>query len=684
MQQKENQDGRMDEVDTLDRKKAAILIGGILAAALAVFIAVYLFTDKTRASSDVGGMAVITPDRIEQISDEVGEQVLDTLSADILTDIVHKSIEEELTADKIRSVITDGNLQLSQPDRGQMREMVAEMLTDLGVSGDDILTEAQKEQIQLAVDRILKQTLTNISVTQLLTEEEKRLLEEQLKQELLGILKEQIQNSACRLTLQQLEQIKNSLNLESLIKSTVNTASSQQIETLRSEIMEHVKKNTKAPVKGKDYFTDAEIKDIQDKVLKKAVKETLGQLETVTAKISEVKLTVSELTRQVQELKTMDKDTSADFKKLQDSISDINASIQHINSVTEQLTGAVTVSKGELEQVSGNGSELYPSKVPSVNLTIAEFVDILAGNDRAYTDAIQELNRVIQKLKDKDSEQDEAFEKSIGELEGSLKDNGKEMDEVKAQLEESGQQLKQQLEKGDQQLKQQLEKGGEELKQQSEKGDQQLKEQLEKQLQKQDADFQKQLEDEQKTREDADKDLQKQADATKETIGENEQAGKVEGNTIFEKIGSIVRILSSNGIEGLLNALTNAGGATTVEEGIQNIHNDLTDARARVEDLEKEKWYSNLTLLAEAQDGMAGYPCQESGSSYVYQIPLVTEEDQIDLGKEDTAIVVEFQKPNRLPSNVAFSTSGNDLLITFTNKPTRNIKITSIHVYKEK
>ncbi len=62
----------------------------------------------------------------------------------------------------------------------------------------------------------------------------------------------------------------------------------------------------------------------------------------------------------------------------------------------------------------------------------------------------------------------------------------------------------------------------------------------------------------------------------------------------------------------------------------------------------------------------------------------MTEEDQIDLSEEDTSIVVEFKRPDRLPSNVALTTSGNDLLISFTNRPTRNIQITTIHVYKEK
>ena len=175
-----------------------------------------------------------------------------------------------------------------------------------------------------------------------------------------------------------------------------------------------------------------------------------------------------------------------------------------------------------------------------------------------------------------------------------------------------------------------------------------------------------------------------QIDETNKLIGDKEDAGKVEGSTIFEKIGSIIKILSADGIEGLVRALQNVGGAQTIEEGVDHLNTDLLDARERISILEKEKWYSDITLLADMQGNTAGYTYQENGAAYVYQIPLVTEEDQIDLSEEDTSIVVEFKRPDRLPSNVALTTRGNDLLISFTNRPTRNIQITTIHVYKEK
>ena len=670
MQENENQEERMEEASTVDPKKAAILIGGVVAVLLAVFTAMYLFTDKTKASSGAGGMAVITPDRIEKISDEVSEQVLDTLGTDILTDLISKSVTEELTEEKIRKIISDTNLELNQPDEELLRGMIDEMLSEAGISGDGLLSEKQKDYIKLTVDKILKQSLSSISITQLLTDEEKRLLVEELKQELSVMLRQQIPDGTYQLTQQDLAKIRESLNLESLVQSAVSTVTVRQMEKLKSEIISNISKSVKAPVKGKDYFTDAEIRAIQDKVLKKAVEETLGQVENLSSRISEVKLSVSRLTKQVQELKAMDQDHSDDVEQLLERIREINDSIAHINAITKELTGAVAVSGINLEQVSGSGSDIHASGVPAQGLTIAQFVDILAGNDQVYTGAIQDLNQVVKQLKDKDLEQDTAFGKSVRELEATLNNNGKEMDDVRLQLEKNDRDLKQQLETGDRELKQQYEQGDQELKTRLEKQNEELKQQLET---------------EQKERKETDANLRSQSDATLELIGEKEQAGKIEGDNIFEKIGSIVRILSSDGIDGLMRVLKDTGGAGTLEEGIEHINTDLTDARVRVGELEKERWYSNLTLLAkDAPEDSKGFVCRESGSSYVYQIPLVTEGDGIDLGMDDTAVVVDFQKPDRLPSDVAFSVNGNDLLITFTSQPSRNIKIVSIHVYKEK
>lgn len=641
MQENENQYGG------IDRRKVVLLVVGIFVILAAIVIVIYLFTDKTKASTGTGGTAMISPDRIEQISDDVSKQVLDTLCADILTDMIKDSVAEELTEDKIYEVISDGNVEAIQIGGDELRAYIAKMLYELEISGDGVLSDEQKNYIKLIIEQALQESLGSISVTQLLTDEEKKQLEEQLKKELSDLFREQIVDSTYQLTDKELEKIKKALNLESLIKNEASTITKQQLEKLQANIINNVKKSVKAPVKGVDYFTEAEIKALQEAVLKKVNQETQKQVESLISKINAVKASVNELEKQVKELKTLDKNKASDISKLQKSITKINTSIQNINSVTKELTNAITISGSNLEKVSGKGSEIQSVSVSAANMTIAEFVDVLAGNDRVYTGAIQELNGIVKQLKDENAKQDEAFDKSLKELENSLGENGKEMEDVKTKLEKS-----------DQELKKQLEQQGSALK--------------------------KELEAEQKARQEADKDLQSKTDAANALIGDKADAGKIEGSTVFEKIGAIVKILSNEGLDGLRRALLETGGAETMEEGIDNINSDLAQTKARVGELEKEKWYSDITLLAEGQEGAAGYACRESGSAYVYQIPLVTEDDQINLSDDDTAVVVDFKRPDRLPSHVAFSTSGSDLLVTFTNKPTRNIEIVSIHVYKEK
>ncbi len=645
MEQNENQ---YDEIAEIDRKKVILfLIGGLAVILAAVILVIYLFADRTKASTGEGEAIRITPERVQQISDDVSKQVLDTLRRNVLTDQIHKAVSEQLKGEKIYEILSDGDVTVTAIGDDELRDVIAVLLEDIGISGDGILTEEQKKYIRIAVDKALQDALAQISVSQLLTEEERQRLEERLRQELSDTLKRQIQGSSYQLSGQELEKLKQSLRIESLIQGEVGRITKQQMETLKTQIISSVKKSIKTPVKGVDYFTDADIKRIQKNVLKEATKELFAQIEKLTAQISEIQSHVNTLTKQIKELKTLDQQKNADMKKLQNSITNINHSIQRIQTVTEQLTEEITVSGSNLEKVTGSGSEIQSAQVSAGNLTIAQFVDILAGNDQIYTRAIQELNRIVKQLKDENVKQDESFDKAVKELEHSLDDNGKALEDMKAALEKNDQELKNQLDE-------------------------------------QSLDFAKKLEEEEKTRQEADEKLQKQADDADKLAGDPKEAGNIEGDTIFQKIGAIVKILSKDGIRGLFESLQAVGGAETVEEGIENLHSDLEDARTRVSELEKEKWLSNITLLAQSQqDGVSGYTYQESGSAYVYQIPLVTEEDQIRLEDHDTSVVVEFKKPGKLPSDVALSTSGNALLLSFANRPTRPIDIVSIHVYKE-
>ncbi|MCI8890889.1 MAG: hypothetical protein HFH34_05995 [Eubacterium sp.] len=660
MEQNENQ------YEEPDRRKIAFLIGGLLVILAALLLVIYLFTDRTNASTGEGDAIRITPERIERISDDVSQRVLDTLSTDLLTDRIRDAVTKELSKDKIYEILSGSDIEVAAIGEEELKDIITVILTDLGISTDRTFTEEQKKYIRLAVDDALAEALAQINLSQPLSPDIQNQIEERLRRELSGMLKTQIQNSTYQLSGQDLEHLKRSLQIEHLVTGAVDQITKQQLETLRANIISSVKKSVKTPVKGVDYFTEADIQSMQAKILKEANKETLKQIEALASRIKEVQTSVSTLTRQVKELQTLDQKQSQDLNKLQASITNINTSIRHINSVTTQLTEAITISSSHLEKVSGSGSDIHATPIAASNLTIAEFVDILAGNDQVYTGAIQQLNKMVKQLKDDNLKQDQAFDKSVKDLEQSLSDNGKDLEDAKAQLQKNDQELKKQLNDQSANLDQKL---------------QDTQKDLETELEK----AQKALEDEQKERKEADETLQQQTDDTRTLIGDSKDAEGLEGDTIFQKIGAIINILSKDGISGLIHTLKGIGGAESVEEGMENLHTDLQDARSRVGELEKEKWLSNITLLAEPyQEGSSGYTYQESGSAYVYQIPLVTDADQIALSDDDTAIVIHFTQPGRLPSNAALSTSGNNLLVSFANKPTRRIDITSIHVYKEK
>ena len=271
------------QYDEMDRRKVALfLIGGLLVILAAVILVICLFADRTKASTGEGEAIRITPERVQQISDDVSKQVLDNLRRSVLTEQIQKAVSEQLKGEKIYEILSDGDVTVTAIGDDELRDVIAVLLEDIESSGDGMLTEEQKKYIRLAVDKALQDALAQISVSQLLTEEERQKLEDRLRQELSDTLKRQIQGSSCQLSGQELEKLKQSLRIESLIQGEVGRITKQQMETLKTQIISTVKKSIKTPVKGVDYFTDADIKRIQKNVLKAATKELFTQIEKLT------------------------------------------------------------------------------------------------------------------------------------------------------------------------------------------------------------------------------------------------------------------------------------------------------------------------------------------------------------------------------------------------------------------
>ena len=169
MEQNENQ------YEEIDRTKIAFLIGGLLIILLAILLVIYLFTDRTNASTGEGEAVRITPERIQQISDDVSERVLNTLEADILAERIQKAVAEQLKGDKIYELLSDedfdGNIKITAVGEEELRDMITALLAELGISGDGGLTPEQKKYIRLAVEEALEDALAQVNVTQHLTAE---------------------------------------------------------------------------------------------------------------------------------------------------------------------------------------------------------------------------------------------------------------------------------------------------------------------------------------------------------------------------------------------------------------------------------------------------------------------------------------------------------------------------------
>ena len=104
MEQNENQ------YEETDRRKAAFLVAGCVIILAAALLVIYLFADRTKASTGEGEAVRITPERIERISDDVSGRVLDTLSTDILAGRIQDAVEKELSSEKLYEILSNGEI----------------------------------------------------------------------------------------------------------------------------------------------------------------------------------------------------------------------------------------------------------------------------------------------------------------------------------------------------------------------------------------------------------------------------------------------------------------------------------------------------------------------------------------------------------------------------------------------
>ena len=160
MEQNENQ------YEEPDRRKIAFLIGGLLVILAALLLVIYLFTDRTNASTGEGDAIRITPERIERISDDVSQRVLDTLSTDLLTDRIRDAVTKELSKDKIYEILSGSDIEVAAIGEEELKDIITVILTDLGISTDRTFTEEQKKYIRLAVDDALAEALAQINLSQ--------------------------------------------------------------------------------------------------------------------------------------------------------------------------------------------------------------------------------------------------------------------------------------------------------------------------------------------------------------------------------------------------------------------------------------------------------------------------------------------------------------------------------------
>ena len=114
------------------RRKTMFLAAGILVILAALIIVVFLFRDRTNASTGNGDVS-ITGERMEQIADDVGDRVMDSLKKDVLADLVRETAAKELTKEKIYKILADSNADVVAIGDEELSVVIKKMLELPGI-----------------------------------------------------------------------------------------------------------------------------------------------------------------------------------------------------------------------------------------------------------------------------------------------------------------------------------------------------------------------------------------------------------------------------------------------------------------------------------------------------------------------------------------------------------------------
>lgn len=418
--------------------RGRLLVSGVVILAFAVIILVTFIIGQ-----NTGQKAVLADAFVDKVSSQVSDQMDQDMTSQIAEKAIEKKIEEIVTPEKISEVVSKSvNTDLTDSQADAIAKTVQQnVLKSLNVSdyvNMETLSAGQKKQVTQMIKSSINDSVSGKDVNAL-TQDDVADIQNTITQNLQGSLKTSvldiIKSNSFTLSDGTIKKIESNLDIsgevKKVLKETNTVVKEKDLVKLQKEIVNTVKESVKTPVKGVDYLTQAEIDYIQNSAAKSATDQVTSQINGVKQNVTQISSNVSIMQSQISALSDQIKNAKADsntesqLASIQTSINTVNQQIKTINQNADDLGGKIEVRNSFLRRITAkNGSIDKAEVVDTSNMTIAEFVGVLSGNEKEYTTAINQLSYSVEQIKTLIGENFKTLSDECASLSASIDANG--------------------------------------------------------------------------------------------------------------------------------------------------------------------------------------------------------------------------------------------------------------------
>lgn len=402
-----------------------------------------------------GQKAVLAEAFVDKVTDKVSDQINDETALELAQKALEDKLDGYITDENVESIIKENITDFSEDStrilaKNIRKEILRQVATNVYTT-QGVLSVGQKEEVNKIVGEVVKKAVKDVDVREI-SDEDIDKIQKSIESNLKGLVSNIISTSNITLSQDTIDKIEKNINVSQIVKeelSNNNTVVKEKdIKAIQNNIIESVKESVKTPKKGSDYFTTDEISTIEESSAQKAANMIAGDLNsikssitTITSNVSNIQSQISNLSSDIdKKLKELDSSASGSVKdavsqetaarkeladRIDRNISDINNSITIINSNADALGGKIDIRNSFLRRITSKSGSISKAEiVDTSNMTIAEFVGVLSGNEKEYTTAINQLSYDVTQIKNLIGENFKSLSDECASLSASIDANG--------------------------------------------------------------------------------------------------------------------------------------------------------------------------------------------------------------------------------------------------------------------